>query len=163
MTSKAEALRKQRAAMLADRKAQRDAFIKSREAAEDKFAKAKAALDKAQAHLDDRCRRIDADVAHLDKQIAASEAVEKIEQLRTAAAALDRDGHSPERLRVFERLCTELAAPLVGRFMLRTHEHRQNVFRRMKREADVTQFRPPYPTWSALVDACVRAPPEHAA
>jgi hypothetical protein len=83
----------------------------------------------------------------------------KVEALRTVAAALDQNGDSPERMKLFETLCAELAGPLVGRFSLRSHEHRQNVFGRMRRLPDKAMFGQPYASWSELVERCLRSEP----
>jgi hypothetical protein len=161
--NKADKLRKQRAEYLDKRREQRDQHMAARKAVEDKIAAMQAELAAEQSELEKKGRAIDLDIAHLDVMIRDAEAVQKIEELKVAARELDIDGHSPERLRIFERLCCELSAPLVGRFSLRSYEARQMVFRRMKRDAEVAMFGPPYPTWSALVQACIRPGQQEAA
>ena len=101
-------------------------------------------------------------LAELDRKITAAVAEERIEQLRIAARDLDEHGHSPERLARFERLCTELAGPLVNRFALRSYEARSMLFKRMRRDPSVAFHGAPFPNWLALVEANIRTPQEAA-
>jgi hypothetical protein len=122
-----------------------------------------AELALAQRELEQKGRAIDSDIAHLDEQIRVAEATQNIEQLRAAAHDLDQHGDSPERLRVFERLCTELSAPLVNRFALRSYEARSMLFKRMRRDPSVSFHRAPYASWSELVEVNVRPGQQEAA
>jgi hypothetical protein len=155
--TQADKLRAQRATLIADRKEARANFIAARAAAEQKILESRQALDREEAALQERGAGFDADIAALDREIGAAEADDKIESLRAVAADLDTHGHSPERLRNLERLCCELSSPMVNRFAMRSYEARSLCFRRMKREGDAVVYRPPYPTWAALVEANVRS------
>jgi hypothetical protein len=161
--SKADKLREQRAELLAKLQRERADEAGCRVEVQRQIDELQRRTEKKKRNLDALARESNETVARLDKQIAVMEADEKIAQLRVAAHDLDVHGHSPERLRIFERLCTELAAPTVNRFALKNYEARSLAFRRMKREGDAVVYRPPYRTWSELVEVNVRPGQEQAA
>jgi DNA repair exonuclease SbcCD ATPase subunit len=149
MTTKADKLRAQRALLIADRRSQRDGHVAARKAAEDKFAAAQAALDKAAAHLERRCKAIDSDVAALDVQIREAEIAEKKQQLLEVAREID-EAETPERWARFDKLCMEIPNK-------QSYELRSMNRRRMKSDKDVAALGRPYPTIAAWAAAMTGA------
>jgi hypothetical protein len=143
--TKAERLKLDRQLLLEKRRQSRDDFMAARKAMEDKFAVSKAALDKAQAALEERCKAIDSDVAHLDEQIRNAEIAEKRRQLLEVAAEID-DAETPERWARFDRLCMEIPNK-------QSYELRSMNRRRMKADKDVASLGRPYPNVAAWAAA----------
>jgi hypothetical protein len=159
MTTQAEKLRAQRAALIQDRTEQRDRFISARQDAEQKIVEARAALDKKVAAFEEHARGFDVEIAQLDAAIAAAVAAERLQQLHEVAAEIDRDGESPERWQRFERL----AAQLHPHYVKPNHEMRTMNCRRMRRDPEVCHFGPPYRTVADMALAWTtggRAPQE---
>jgi hypothetical protein len=157
--SKADKLRKQRADLIIKLQRERNDEVATRAEIQRQIDELEERRAKKKRNLDALAAENNKTLAELDRKIAVIAAAEKVDQLRAAAAELDSDGHSPERLARFERLCTELAAPTVNHFAPRSHEARQMAFRRMKRDVEVAMFRPPYQTWSELVEVNIRPIP----
>jgi hypothetical protein len=149
MTTQAEKLRAQRAALIADRKEQRDRYAAARQEAEQKIIEARAALDRKVLAFEERAAGFDAEIRALDAQIADAVAAEKIQQLHEVARAIDVDGESPQRWATFEKL----AAQLHPRWVKPNHEMRSLSLRRMRRADDAVAYGLPFPTVAAMAAA----------
>jgi hypothetical protein len=161
MTSKADKLRDERAALLAKLKRERDDEAACRAEIDRQIKTLQDQQAKKQGHLDGCAKQTDRTLAELDRKITAVVTAEKVDALRVVAAELDEHGHNPERLHRLERLTAELA--YVGRFALKSHEHRMMAFKRMRRDPTVSFHGPGYSSWSALVDTNLRPGQEQAA
>jgi hypothetical protein len=159
--SKADKLRAERTELLLKLQRERADEAACRAEIERQIRNLKAQQAKKQDHLDACAKQTDRTLAELDRKISVIVTAEKVDALRAVTTELDRDGHNPERLRRIELLTAELAN--AGRFALRTHEHRQMAFRRMRRDPSVSFHGPGFQSWSALVEACVRPGQEQAA
>jgi len=155
-------LRKERAELIAKLQRERADEVGTRAEIQKQIDKLEEQRAKKKQNLEQLAAASNKLLAELDRKIDAIVAAEKVDQLRAAAVELDLDGHSPERLAKFERLCTELAAPLVNRFALKSYEARSMLFKRMRRDPSVVFHGATFQNWQALVEANIRSPQEAA-